>query len=156
MNLQQYIVAEARQAADEAFKFAKAVPADKLDWTVEGARSVLAICRELALTPTWTLMAFGIVPSYASEQERQAQRREQETWLDVEACQAEFNRCFQGVEELFMGFTDEDLQKTKWLPFNGGRDHTYLEMMDYPRWNCTYHQGQIAYIQTMYGDSTNY
>jgi hypothetical protein len=27
-----------------------------------------------------------------------------------------------------------------------------IEMMDYPRWNFNYHNGQIAYIQTLYGD----
>ena len=30
------------------------------------------------------------------------------------------------------------------------------EMMDYPRWNFTYHVGQIAYIQTLLGDEKMY
>jgi hypothetical protein len=25
-------------------------------------------------------------------------------------------------------------------------------MLEYPRWNATYHLGQIAFIQTLYGD----
>jgi hypothetical protein len=51
-----------------------------------------------------------------------------------------------------LAMPDERLAETKWLPFNGGRDHTYLEMLEYPRWNATYHLGQVAYIQTLYGD----
>ena len=51
---------------------------------------------------------------------------------------------------------DERLSNTKWLPYNGGRDHTFLEMLDYVRWNCNYHTGQIAYIQTLYGDKEMY
>jgi hypothetical protein len=29
-------------------------------------------------------------------------------------------------------------------------------MLDYPRWNFNYHLGQIAYIQTHYGDKSLY
>ena len=47
---------------------------------------------------------------------------------------------------------DADLDKKRWLPYDGGRDFTMPEMMDYPRWNFNYHLGQIAYIQTLYGD----
>ena len=54
MRLQDYIADSAREAAAMAFRYAKAVPADKLDWSPEGGRSVLSICRELAMTPTWT------------------------------------------------------------------------------------------------------
>jgi uncharacterized damage-inducible protein DinB len=156
VRIQDYIVNEAKSAADQAFRYARAVPAEKLDWAPENGRSVLSICRELAMTPTWTMIAFGVEKTEFSEAAVEAQRKEQEQWKTVEACEAEFKRRFEQVETVFRGFSDEDLQKTKWLPYNGGRDHTYLEMMDYPRWNCTYHLGQIGYIQTLYGDKENY
>ncbi len=76
--------------------------------------------------------------------------------MTVDACEAEFNRRFEKVEAFIRAMPDADLAKTKWLPYNGGRDHTFLEMMDYPRWNCMYHLGQIAYIQTQYGDNEIY
>ncbi len=47
---------------------------------------------------------------------------------------------------------DERLSEKKWLPFDGGRDFSMPEMMDYPRWNFNYHLGQSAYIQTLLGD----
>lgn len=156
VRVQDYIADGAREAADTAFRYAKAVPADKLDWAPEGGRSVLSMVRELALTPTWTLAAYGQIEAKWDDEAREAQRREQESWTTVEQCEAEFNRRFADVDAFFRGLSDEDLKKTKWLPYNGGRDHTYLEMMDYPRWNCTYHLGQIAYIQTLYGDKEMY
>ena len=156
MRVQDYIADCARDAFDMAFRYARAVPADKLDWAPEGGRSVLALCRELALTPTWTLSAFRPDPSDWSEEIREAYHREEQSWTTVEACEAEWKRRFAEVDAFYRGMSDEGLKKTKWLPFNGGRDHTWLEMMDYPRWNATYHLGQIAYIQTLYGDKENY
>jgi hypothetical protein len=38
------------------------------------------------------------------------------------------------------------------VPFRGGMDKTYAELMMIPYWNMTYHQGQICYVQTLYGD----
>ena len=153
MRVQDYIPDMAKQEAAMAFRYAKAVPADKLDWSPpEGGRSVLSICRELAMTPTWTLSAFGQETREWNDEAAQAQRKEMEQWTTVEACEEQFNQRFAKVDAFFRGMSDADLAKTKWLPYNGGRDHTYLEMMDYPRWNCTYHLGQIAYIQTLYGD----
>ena len=153
MTVQEYIVHSAREAAKLAFRYAEATPPDRLSWSpVDGGRSVLSMCRELALTPTWTLMAFGQGDQQWSAELAAAQRREMEQWTTVAQCAEQFERRFAEVERFFLSLTDEDLKRTRWLPHNGGRDHTYLEMMDYPRWNCTYHLGQIAYIQTLYGD----
>ena len=41
------------------------------------------------------------------------------------------------------------------LPFGPGgsmQTFTVAELTEYPRWNANYHQGQIGYIQTLYGD----
>jgi hypothetical protein len=148
MTVQEYIVHCAKEAAEEFFRYASAVPADKLEWSpLETGQSVLQMCREIAQTPTWTLQAFGAPPENPDE------LREAALGLTTpEQCCAEFFKRFEGVRALFLGFADEDLAKTKWLPYNGGRDHNYLEMMDYPRWNCSYHTGQVAYIQILYGD----
>ncbi|HEY3781385.1 MAG TPA: hypothetical protein VGL56_09905 [Fimbriimonadaceae bacterium] len=148
MRIQEYIVEEAQKAAEEFFRYATAVPSDKLDWAPEGeGRSVMSMCREIAQTPTWTQQAFDAPPENMDELREAA-----EDLRTPYECKLEFARRLEGVKSLFLGFSDSDLAKTKWLPYNGGRDHTYLEMMDYPRWNCTYHTGQISYIQILYGD----
>jgi uncharacterized damage-inducible protein DinB len=153
MKIQDYIADSAREAADMAFKYANTVPQDKLDWRpLDQGRSVIDMCRELGMTPTWGASAFQDSSGEWNEETAKAQRQLMESWKTVDDCVAQFNDRFSAWEKVARSMSDEELSKTKWLPYNGGRDHTYLEMLDYVRWNCTYHLGQIAYIQTLYGD----
>lgn len=157
MRIQDYIADCAREAANHAFKYARAVPGDKLEWVpAEGARTVLEMCRELGMTPSWALSGIQDSASEWNEEKAKEQRELMASWKTIDDCTAQFDKRFEAWEALARGMTDEDLSKTKWLPYNGGRDHTYLEMLDYVRWNCTYHLGQIAYIQTLYGDKEMY
>ncbi|MBS1721773.1 MAG: hypothetical protein JSS66_02070 [Armatimonadetes bacterium] len=154
MNYQQQMIDSTQKAADEAFKYAKAVPGDKVSWSpLDSGRSVLDQCREMAMCPGW---AFDIIegkeqPEW-NEETMAAIKAEQEQWKSVEDCQAECNRRLGKLFELYRGISDDRLKETKWLPYDGGRDFTVAEMMDYPRWNFNYHLGQIAYVQTLYGD----
>ena len=154
MKIQDYLIEVTRAAADEAFRYAKSVPEDRLDWSPEGqGRSVLNLCRELAMCPTWcqeVITREG--PPEWSEEKAAAIKAEQEQWKTVDDCRAECDRRLEALFGFFRGLSDEDLGRTKWLPYGGGRDFTMPEMMDYPRWNFNYHCGQIAYIQTLYGD----
>jgi hypothetical protein len=153
LRYQDYIVETTKKAAAEAFRYAKAVPADKLDWAPgEATRSVLDQCRELAMCPEWAADIVGGTAGDFSEEAMAAVKAEQAKWTTVEDCEAEFAKRFDKMAELFKAFPDEKLSDTKWLPYDGGRDFTVVEMMDYPRWNFTYHTGQIALIQMMYGD----
>lgn len=154
MRFQDYIRDVTKQNMDSAFKYARAVPADKLEWRpAETSRSVLEICQELALCPLWGLEAITSekAPEMNEEVMKEAQA-EMAKFTTIDACEAE---CKKNLETLFQyvdGLSDEDLKKTKWLPYDGGRDFEVMEMADYPNWNAQYHLGQIAYIQTMYGD----
>ncbi len=54
MKLQDYIIDVTKKAAEEAFKYACAVPADKAEWQpLETGRSVLDQAREMAKCPVW-------------------------------------------------------------------------------------------------------
>ncbi|HZH99474.1 MAG TPA: hypothetical protein VEX38_10925 [Fimbriimonadaceae bacterium] len=154
MRLQEYVIQNTRAAADEAFRYARAVPEEKVDWKpMDLGRSVLDQCREMAMCATW---AYDIIeqkelPEW-NEESMAAIQKEQEQWKTVDDCIAECNRRLEVLFELYRTMPDERLDEKKWLPYDGGRDFTMPEMMDYPRWNFTYHLGQIAYIQTLYGD----
>ena len=50
-------------------------------------------------------------------------------------------------------FPDDLLHETVTLPFGKGMVMTFEEIMLAPYWNMVYHQGQIAYVQTLYGDT---
>ena len=154
MRLQDYMIEVTRAAAAEAFRYAKAVPDDKVDWKpMDGGRSVLDQCRELAMCPGWAtdLISGKDLPEWTEEMMAEM-NREQMQWLTVADCEAECNRRMEIFFEVLKSLPDDRLSETKWLPYEGGRDFTMPEMMDYPRWNFNYHTGQIAYIQTLFGD----
>jgi hypothetical protein len=154
MRYQDYIADETRKAAAEAFRNAKAVPADKHDWKpLDNGRSVLDQAREMAKCPDWAYdICSGTTQPDWSEDNMAAQKAEMDKWTTVEQCEQECNKRLDKLAEFYKSMGDERLTETKWLPFDGGRDFTMVEMMDYPRWNFVYHNGQINYIQTLYGD----
>lgn len=153
MRIQDYFVATTQRAAEEAFRSAKAVPADKLEWSPEDVgRSVLDLCRELAMTPKWAVDTIEGVQGDYSEEAMTALKNEQAAWKTVEDCQAKYEEHAVAMNELFRNLPDERLAETRWLPYYGGRDFSMIEMMEYPRWNLNYHAGQISYIQILYGD----
>ena len=154
MRLQDHMIDVTRAAATEAFKCAKATAADKVDWSpMDNGRSVLNLCRELAMCPKWAedIISGAPQPEW-NEETAAAIKAEQEQWKTIEDCEAECNRRLESLFEMYRNMPDERLSESKWLPYDGGRDFKMPEMMDYPRWNFNYHFGQIAYIQTLYGD----
>jgi uncharacterized damage-inducible protein DinB len=108
------------------------------------------MCREIAATPGWAMDV--MTATQRTEDERQAAFAQMQSWASIAQCQEEFAKRFAVWVPYVEALPDTKLTETRWLPFNGGRDHTYLELLEYPRWNCTYHLGQVAYIQTLYGD----
>lgn len=146
-----------QKAQEEVFRYAKAVPEDKVEWRpLEMGQSVLSMCRELAKTPDW---AFYVLTGAKPENPDTAaaeQKAEMESWTTVAQCDEVCREKLVRLFELYREMPDAQLAETKWLPFNGGRDHTFAELLDYPRWNFTYHLGQIGYIQTLYGDKKIY
>ena len=154
MRLQDYMIGVTREAAKSAFKSARAVPADKLEWSpLDNGRSVLNQCRELAMCPEWAVSIINNEkqPEWSAEVIAEMEKM-QAAWKTVDDCERECNTRLEKLFELYRNMPDERLEEKKWLPYDGGRDFTMPEMMDYPRWNFTYHLGQIAYVQTLYGD----
>lgn len=155
MRFQVYIITATEEAAKDAFKYAKAVPSEKVAWKpLDSGRSVLDQCQEMALCPQWALeiVAQQDLPE-RSEETMKAIEAEKAQFTTVEACETECNRRLAALLDYYRAMPDDRLSEKKWLPFDGGRDFEMPEMMEYPRWNFNYHLGQIAYIQTLYGDS---
>ena len=140
-------------AREEVFRYALAVPADRVAWQpLESGQSVLTMARELTKTPDWAYYVLTGAQPESPESAAQDQKAEMESWTTVAECEAACRQKLERLYEFYRSMPDSQLAETKWLPFNGGRDHTYAELLDYPRWNFIYHLGQIAYIQTLYGD----
>jgi hypothetical protein len=154
MRYQDVITEETKQAFREAMRYAKAVPADKVEWSpLDSGRTVLDQAREMAKCPDWaaSILSTDVLPSW-DEASMAATKAEMAEWTSIDQCEAEGLKRLEKLFEVFDGLPDAKLTETKWLPFDGGRDFTYQEITTYPRWNFNYHCGQIAYIQTLFGD----
>jgi hypothetical protein len=153
MTIQDYLIDTTRRSAEALFKCARAVPADKLEWApLDIGRSTLDILRECAKCPDWGVEVIsGDGPEW-SEELAATLKAEQSAWLSVEDCERECNARLDRLFDFYRNIGDERLSETKFLPYDGGRDFTMVEMMEYPHWNFDYHLGQISYIQTLYGD----
>lgn len=160
MRLQDHMIEVTRTACEEAFRYAKAVPQDKIDWKpLDAGQSVLSMCRELAKCPDWAHDLVSDAPADWSEEAQAASKAEMESWTTVEQCEQAAQEKLGRLFELYAGLPDARLSETKDLPFGPGgsmKTFTMPEMLDYPRWNFNYHLGQIAYIQTLYGDKGLY
>ena len=158
MTFQESIIEGTSKSAAEAFKYAKQVPADKLDWKpLDAGRSVLDICREMAMCASWSTMILSGqgFPEF-SEEGMAEMKKMQEGWTTAEACEEVCNKNLDDFFAAVKSFPDSKLGDTFTLPFDGGQTINMRENMAYPSWNFMYHQGQIAYIQTLYGDNKMY
>ena len=155
MKFQDYISDSIQRIYDEAFRYAKAVPEDKLSWKpLDTGRSVLDQLQELAQTPYYTIGMLGGEPvgKAAGPDNWEELVAARQAWTTVADCEREAKLRLDKLTETIRAFPDEKLKETVWLPYDGGRDFTMSEIMEYPRWNANYHLGCICYIQLLYGD----
>lgn len=154
MSYQKRIIEETKAAFVEAFRYAKAVPQDKLAWKpMDAGRNVLDLCQEMAMCPGWAVDLIEGKEDADYEAEMQAMESKLST---LEGCETVCNERMSAFEACANGMSDDQLSNTKWLPYDGGRDFTFAEILAYPRWNMNYHLGQIAYIQTLLGDKESH
>lgn len=157
MKYHEYVARATQEAFVSAFNYAKAVPADKVDWKpLDAGRSVLDQCRELARCPVWAVSILRKEPQDWSEEAMAKEEAICSSYATVEDCERVCGEELQRFYACIAEIPEEQLAETMFLPFGGGRDYPFHELMDYPRWNLTYHLGQIAYIQSLYGDKKMY
>jgi hypothetical protein len=154
MTVQDHIVTITEHSVESLFRNARAVPADKLDWKpLDEGRSVLGMLSECATVPRFAIdiLTTGVAPEFSEE--RMAKNRAlRETLTTVDACE---QLCLQNTNELIQAiraFPTERLGDTIHLPFGNGMTVTMAQIANMHYWNNVYHIGQIAYIQTLYGD----
>lgn len=153
MKFQDYIADAITKDVKDAFKYAREMPADKIAWKpLDQGRSALDQLQELAQAPTYVVGMLKGQKEEPSPDHFQKMMEERKAWDTVDKCQSIADKNYADLDAAIRSFPDEKLKDTVWLPYDGGRDFTMAEIMEYPRWNANYHQGQIAYIQTLYGD----
>lgn len=154
MKYQEYIKGSVRQQVKDFFVAVNKVQADKLEWRpLDLGRSALSQAQEIAMCFTWsTDMLQGKVDF--SEEAMAADQAVMAQWTTVAECEKQASERQAVWEALVTDYPDEKLKETIWLPYDGGRDFTMSEIMEYVKWNAAYHEGQVNYIQTLYGDNS--
>jgi len=153
MRFQDYVINSIQNGFDEVFKYARQIPADKLEWKpMDTGRSALDQCQEIAQCPDYVTAMLGGAKEEPAPDAWEQLVKERQSWTTIDKCEEVAKEKLGKLFEAIRATSEEDLKKTVWLPYDGGRDFTWQEVMEYPRWNANYHAGQIAYIQTLYGD----
>lgn len=154
MDYQENLIAVTKKAVDDLFRCARAVPADKLEWSpLDQGRTVLDQLQECAHAPTWFahILIHRVAPPMTPE-DFQKSREARKQWKTIDECE---KVCAENGEELYAAVRavpEADFKQTISLPFGEGFTMSLMEIMAMHHWNAVYHYGQVSYIQTLYGD----
>jgi hypothetical protein len=149
MTFQEWMIAETKDAATKAFTYANATLPERVAWKPEPtSRSVLDLSQEMAQCASWSRdILLGVPWSMLTDEEKHA------NLSTVKDCELYCLRELESFYDAIRTFPDERLEEVYHLDWgDGGMPITMRENIKYPRWNFNYHEGQIAYIQTLYGD----
>jgi len=120
------------------------VPDDKLDWQpAPEAKSVLDIAHEIALS-TDSISNLMISGQYQKNVARPATREEAQNAITAAA---------QTYAEALRGLTQEQLSGNVQFPWG---EMPMQQVVEMPVIEATHHHGQIAYIQTLLGDTDSH
>jgi hypothetical protein len=141
MTDKNLILSMTENAIDGFFSYAKAVPDDKIQWKpLDAGRTVLDMAQECAQSADW---AVGMIAAGGftgmDEARMKAMKEERSGWTTVEEC------------ERVRNFPLSKMDETVEVPF-GKKKYPWWEILLIHYWNLNYHWGQVAYVQTLYGD----
>jgi uncharacterized damage-inducible protein DinB len=158
MNYYEQVIRATQWAVDYLFHSARAVPADKLEWKpLDAGRSVLNLAQECAQSPKWFAALLlqrsftGVTPELLK-----AMEAERSAWKTLDECERVCRENSEIFYSVIRSIPETDLEIRVPLPFAGGMEPTLAEIMMFHYWHCTYHLGQVNYIQTLYGDLENH
>jgi hypothetical protein len=154
VSYQENLIAATKKAVDDLFRSARAVPADKLEWSpLDQGRTVLDQLQEVSAAPMWfAQMLIKRVPPPMTPEDFQKGREARKQWKTIDECE---KACAENGEALYaamLAVPEADFKQTITMPFGEGFTLTLMEVMAMHHWNVVYHYGQISYVQTLYGD----
>jgi hypothetical protein len=154
LNISQFLAMRLRNAADALHSACDRMSDDQLQWkpTLEGhaGRSALEQVCECAYLNQWATAIFrshAVAPFDNADYEKQTQaryNREALFWL-LETTNA--------LAQAVAGFPAGQWGAVLTHPFTR-QPVSWAEFADFFYWNTAYHEGQVNYIQTLYGDKS--
>jgi uncharacterized damage-inducible protein DinB len=151
MNYKDYIIEETVKSMESLFRNVRAMPDDKLMWKVEGkGRTVIDQLQECATSPH-TFIRF-LNNEEVGPKLWESLKEQQAAWITIDMCEEHAKKNTGELLDLIGDFPEESLYDKVTLPFGDGYETTYADVMSYQNWHFAYHDAQISFIQTLYGD----
>ncbi|MBI1730471.1 hypothetical protein HY229_06250 [Candidatus Acetothermia bacterium] len=154
MRYQDQAIRMTTKAVDDLFRFAKGTTKDKVAWKpLDQGRSVLEQLQECAQAPSWftAMLQMKKMPEFPPDMAEKA-KKDREQWKTIEACEKACKDTSTKLYEVIKNFPDKDMEISIHLPFGKGFDASMGDIIMFHYWNVVYHQGQVNFIQTLYGD----
>lgn len=135
----------------------QAMPADKRQWTpTEGTRNADNLFGEMAQSPLWVKRTLeeGSMDWFTEDvMGGEMAGREAISQADSypDTLRASFSALWEEADKIPADKLDDLIA----MPFAEGWSESLQSQMYYPIWNGAWHYGQVAYIQTLYGDMEN-
>lgn len=148
-TLHDFLSTATQKAADDLVAAYQRIPEDKQRWSPEGkARTALDQVVECVLLNGYTAdlirnrqWAEGAMETFTKD------KAEAEA-LGWDALNTKLQENTRAVIAALQAVPDSDLQNPIQMPWN---TQSLAEIMAYPYWNMSYHQGQINYIASLLG-----
>lgn len=139
------------RAARSVAENLRAMPPDKQTWRpLDAGRSALSIVQECAVLNRF--FARTIRELKAPEWTWEQYNAECATLDTAEKALQALDDATQDLVAAIRSVSETDLTVEVALPFGEGFKTSLQDLLFFAHWNMTYHQGQLAYIQTLYGD----
>jgi uncharacterized damage-inducible protein DinB len=152
MSTTKQIAARMTANAAENLKInLEAMPADKREWRpLDAGRSALSLIQECAVINGFfaRILHEGKAPEMKWEEYQAACAQLDTADKALSALMASTAELTAAIESV----PEERLADEVTMPFHEGMVMTMEQIMFAAYWNMTYHHGQLAYIQTLYGD----
>jgi len=148
-SLQTFLAQATQKAADDLKAAVLRVPEDKREWSpLDKARTALDQAAECAiLTGSTADLIAARVWSMGSDFS-EFLKQKAELARDWDAIQTLLQQNTERVIEAIRAVPEEDLENIIDMPWG---PMTLANIMAYPYWNMSYHEGQVNYIASMLG-----
>lgn len=154
MRVQDYMARLTSEATETLIRFVRSTPEERWTWSpLDQGRTVLDQLQECARVPLWfdEILTTKASPSWPEDfwmREREARK----VWDTVDRAEEALLANTARLTATIRTLSDEDLEIMVTLPFRGGVRVSLADILQFHLRNLYWHAGQIAYVQTLYGD----
>ena len=147
-TLQEYLAGATQKAAADLTKSYLNIPEEKRDWSPdEKARSAMDMYAECVLLNGYTADTIT-TQAMSGSMESFLQDKAGVKTLTWELMHAQFEANVAKIIAAIIGVKEEDMEVVIAMPWG---PMTPAQLITYPHWNMTYHEGQINYIASILG-----